>query len=255
MANSDVSTHDRPPSPELVAPRQAAMVNGHQVTFNWQPVDEADAYRLQVAATAAFDEVLYETTLNDSTAVTVGGLFPTDGQTFFWRVLVRVGGTWSRGERVESLLATTEADAAEHARPPADDEDGAAAAQLVRSAGPDVAETVIDVPRGRRLEREKERGVAYEGVAAGQIAAIALSILFVVACAAVILFFWSGQVADRTEQAAAAGGGGADLRETEIQATQKLEQYGVVSEEENRYQIPIDRAMDIVATEAYAKEQ
>jgi hypothetical protein len=255
MANSDVSTRERPPSPNLVAPRQAAVVNGREVTFNWEPVEEADAYRLQVAATSAFDEILFEETLDDVTAVTVARLFPTDGQTFFWRVQARVDDVWSRGERVESLVATTEDEAEEHEGLPSDEEDMGPAAQLVRSAGRDVAETVVDVPRSRRLEREKEMGVAYEGVAAGQIAAIALSILFVIVCASIIVFFWTGQVSDRAEQAVAADGRNADLRETEIQATQQLEQYGVVSEEEGTYRIPIDRAMDIIANEAYTQEQ
>jgi len=256
MANSEATTtRNRPASPELVAPRQAAVVDGTEVTFNWRPVDGADAYRLQVAATASFDEVLYEQTFEGTTAVTMGGLFPTDGQTFFWRVLARRDGDWSRGERVESLVAATAEEAEQHAALPSEEEDMGPAAELVRSAGQDVAETVIDVPESRRLEREKEMGVAYEGVAAGQIAAIALSILLVVVVAAAIVFVWSGQVADQAERTAATMGSNADLRETELQATQKLEQYGVVDEEEGTYRIPIGRAMDIIANEAYQQEQ
>jgi hypothetical protein len=41
------------------------------------------------------------------------------------------------------------------------------------------------------------------------------------------------------------------LRETEAQAAQKLSQYEVIDEQAGTYRIPIDRAMDIMANQAY----
>lgn len=250
MANPESTTRNHPSSPELVAPREAAVVNGNEVTFTWRPVETADAYRLQVAATASFDEILFEETLEDVTSVTIGGLFPTDGQTFFWRVLARTDGMWSEGKRMESLVAATPEEADVSSRG-----DETPVTELVHSAGRDEVERVIDVPEGGRLEREKEMGVAYEGVAAGQITAIAVSIMLVVGIASAVVFVWTGQVAESAEQSVADMGGNSDLRETRLQATQKMEQYGVVNEEEGVYRIPIDRAMDIIANEAYQREQ
>lgn len=251
METPDTSTRDPSASPDLVAPRQAAVVNGNEVTFHWRPLERADAYRLQLAATAAFDEILYEETFEQATGVTIGGLFPTDGQTFFWRVRARTDGSWGPGSRVESLVAVTPEEAEAHAARRDEEEP---ITDLVRSAGRDEVERV-DVPERRRLEREKERGVAYEGVAAGQIAAIAVSIMIVVGVAAAVVFVWTGQVTESVEGAAVEMEGNPDLRETQIQATQQLEQYGVVDEEQGIYRIPIDRAMDIIANEAYEREQ
>jgi hypothetical protein len=44
------------------------------------------------------------------------------------------------------------------------------------------------------------------------------------------------------------------LRQMEAQATEKLNQYGVVDPENDRYRIPIERAMTIIATE-HAEER
>lgn len=254
METASSHPDQRPPSPELIAPREAEVVNGREVTFAWGDVDGADAHRLQIAATATFDDVLFEETLDaETTAVTVADLLPTDEQTFFWRVLTRIDETWSRGERVESLVATTPATAEAHGAS-ASDEDMGPVTELVRAAKRDLSEKLLDTGPGR-LEKEKEMGVAHEGIAAGQIAAIAVAILLVVGIAAVIVFVRVGLTAQSTQDAAVDPGNYTELQQTEIDAARQLERYDVVSEEDSVYRIPIDRAMDIIANEAYQESQ
>ena len=65
-------------------------MNGRAVTFEWQPVDGADRYRLEVAKDTSFQAVTFEKEVpGDQTALTVTDFFPTNEQTFFWRVRAR----------------------------------------------------------------------------------------------------------------------------------------------------------------------
>jgi hypothetical protein len=45
------------------------------------------------------------------------------------------------------------------------------------------------------------------------------------------------------------------LQQAEMEAQQELEQYKVVDEEEGIYQIPIGRAMDVIAGEEYQRTE
>lgn len=246
--NTDIET--LPASPPLREPVEAEVIDGQDVTFVWEPVESASTYILQVADTASFDDVMLEESFDDATAATVTGFFPTDHRTFFWRVLASNDDGTSRGERVESFISATADDAQTHAGLPEQDEDMGPVTELVRSAKQDVASRT-QVFEDTRFEREKEQGVAYEGVATGQIAAIAFSTMLVVAIAATIVFFWSGKVAFEAEKGVTDSDNYSTLREAQLDAAQKLEQYRVIDEEEGTYQIPIDRAMDIIANEEY----
>lgn len=251
---SPTEVSDAPTSPALVAPREAEVVNGEEVTFEWRPADEADAYLLQVASTAKFDDVLLERNLGEQTAATIADYFPTDGQTLFWRVLARSGdGAWSRGDRIESFIATTAETASKHRAGPHADEDMGPVTELVRAAGDDISNKMFE--SDDRFEREKEIGVAYEGIAAGQIMAIATSILLVIAVAIVIVINWAATWTDTTRQSAIDPSNYTTLQEAEIDAANQLQQYDVVNEEEGIYRIPIDQAMDIIATDGYQQNQ
>lgn len=240
-----------PASPPLVAPRDAAVVDGEEVTFVWDAVDRADAYRLQVAQTARFDDLVLDEEVDTQTAVTVGNLFPTDGSTFFWRVRASRNGSWSAPDDVESFVAGTAAEAVQD-RDKLDTGEGPIT-DLARAERPEVTRKVFDVED--QFEEEKERGVAYEGVAAGQIVAIAASILVVILVAIVTLFGWFGQVSQQMQSTAVDQQDYEQLRQTEVEAAQELEQYGVVDGETGVYQVPIDRAMEIIATEEYQEQQ
>lgn len=235
--------------PALLAPCDAAPVNGGEVTFVWDPVEGAETYRLEVAPTARFDDPVIDVEVGAQTAVTVGNRFPTDGQTLFWRVRAGSGGEWGEVGEVESFLATTAAQAEEEGV----DVDATAGLQLARAE--DDSDTPETVGFERRFQREKEQGVAYEGVASSQIMAISLSICVVVLTAIAVLFGWFEQVRNSARTATAEAQDYEQLREAELEATQRLQQYGVVSEEEGQYRIPIDRAMDLIATEEYQQRQ
>ncbi len=248
---ADATAHSDPPAPpEIVAPTDAVTVNGQKVTFAWNPSREADRYRLQIAETARFDELVIDEEVGNETAVTVGNQLPTGGETFFWRVVAGSYAGWGEPSSVESFIASTEEDA---------EQDLLAATEkgpitgLARAAKREVTRRVFEFED--RFEEEKERGVAYEGIAASQIMAIALSILVVISVAVVVLFGWYGQVAQDTRARSSNADNYELLQETRTQQEEALTQYGVVDEEEGVYRIPIDRAMDVVATEEYQRSQ
>lgn len=249
MAAADAHS-DPPAPPELVAPRDATVVNGRKVTFAWKPSREADRYRLQIARNAQFEELVVDEEVGNETAVTVGNQLPTDGETFFWRVVAGSYAGWGEPSTGESFVAATEDEAEQDLL---SDPKAGPVTGLARAAKREVTRHVFEFED--RFEEEKERGVAYEGVAASQIMAISVAILVVILVAVVILFGWYGQVAQDTEAAATNTDNYELLQETRREAEQTLTQYGVVDEEEGVYRIPIDRAMDVVATEEYQREQ
>lgn len=249
MTAADASS-DSPSPPTPVGPVDATTVDGQEVTFAWKPVSEADRYRLQIAETARFDELVLDEDVGNETAVTVGNQLPTDGQTFFWRVQAGSLEEWGAPSAVESFIAATEEASEQDLTAP---EDKGPITGLARAAKREVTRRVFSLED--QFEEERERGVAYEGIAANQIMAIAVSILVVILIAVAVLFGWYGQVAQDTQASATSGQNYEMLQQSETEAQQDLTQYEVVDEEEGVYQIPIDRAMDVIATEEYERTQ
>jgi hypothetical protein len=243
--------HSDPPSPPtLVGPLDATVVDGREVTFAWNPSREADRYRLQIAETARFDDLVLDEEVGNETAVTVGNQLPTDGQTFFWRVVAGSYAGWGDPSAVESFVAGTEAESEQELL---ETDVAGPVTGLARAAKREVTRRVFAFED--RFEEEKERGVAYEGIAANQIMAIAVSILLVILVAVVVLFGWYGQVAQETQATADSQQNYEMLQQAEMEAQEELYQYRVVDEEEGVYQIPIDRAMDVIAAEEYQRTQ
>lgn len=244
---STEDTQDSVPSrPTLVTPRDATVVYGREATFAWEAQPSATAYRLQIAPTTRFEDLVVDEEVGDETAVTVGNQLPTDGQTFFWRVVAGNETGWGAASEIESFVAGSE-DEAEQTLPRGAATDEEPVTELARASKRQVTRKVYDVQD--RFEEEKERGVAYEGVAASQIIAISVAILVVISVASVIVFIWYGQVAQEIKASATDAQNYEQLRQAEEEAIQQLNGYGVVSEEEGVYHIPIDQAMDLVAEE------
>ena len=241
---------DPPAAPALVGPLDATVVDGREVTLAWKPSREADRYRLQIAETARFEELILDEEVGDETAVTVGNQLPTDGETFFWRVVAGSYAGWGEPSEVESFIAGTEEESEQDLLQT--DEAGPVTG-LARAAKREITRRVFAFED--QFEEEKERGVAYEGIAASQIMAIAVSILVVILVAVVVLFGWYGQVTQETQAQADSAQNYEMLQQAEMEAQQELQQYRVVDEEEGVYQIPIDRAMDVIATEEYQRTQ
>ncbi len=249
MAAADA--HSDPPSPPTpVGPVDATTVDGQEVTFAWNPSREADRYRLQIAKSAQFDDLVLDEEVGNETAVTVGNQLPTDGQTFFWRVVAGSDAGWGEPSEVESFIAGTEEEA-EQDLVKADD--SGPVTGLARAAKREVTRRVLSFED--RFEEERERGVAYEGIAANQIIAIAVSILVVIMIAVVVLFGWYGQVSQEAEAAATGEQNYEMLQQAEMEARQDLSRYEAAEEGEGVYKIPIDRAMDVIATEEYQRTQ
>jgi len=242
---------DAPSTPTLVGPVDGTTVDGREITFAWKPVPEANRYRLQVAGTARFDDPVLDEDVGDETAVTVGNQFPTDEQTFFWRVTAGTSEKWGDPSAVESFIAATE-EASEQQLVGVQDAAGPITG-LARAAKREIKQRVFSLED--QFEEERERGVAYEGIAANQITAIALSILVVILAAVAVLFGWNEQVRQEAHASATDEQNYEMLRQAETEAQQDLTQYEVVDEEEGVYQIPIDRAMDIIATEEYQQQR
>lgn len=233
-------------SPSLVAPRDASVVTGAEVTFVWEPVEAAVSYRLQVAPTAGFDELLLDEDVGAETAVTVGNTFPETGETLFWRVRAVSEDGWSEGGAVESFVATTRKEAKQALARGEGEQPVTGLARAERREQPRQVFTLDD-----QFEEEKERGVAYEGVAASQIMAVAAAILVVISVAVVVIFGWYEQVSQDAQATVAGAENYARVQKVDREAEQQLQEYGVVDEEEGVYHIPIDDAMDLVLSEQF----
>jgi hypothetical protein len=188
--------------------------------------------------------------VGNETAVTVGNQLPTEGQTFFWRVIAGSYAGWGEPSAVESFIAATEEESEQDLLAP---DDTGPITGLARAAKREVTRRVLSFED--RFEEEQERGVAYEGIAANQIMAIAVSILVVILIAVAVLFSWYGQVTQETRATAASEQNYEVLQQSEMEARQDLTQYGVVDGEEEVYRIPIERAMDVIATEEYEQSR
>jgi hypothetical protein len=73
-------------SPTPVTPRSGAAVDGSAAYFSWEPVPNAHAYRVQIAAEAAFDTPLYTIEVENVTELTLLEMLPDDGSVYYWRV-------------------------------------------------------------------------------------------------------------------------------------------------------------------------
>lgn len=241
-----------PEAPVLAEPKEEALVDGADVTLRWEPVAGAERYLVEVAEDAPFHEVVVQQETEGSSLAL--DPLPTDGDLYYWRVLTGRGGEWSHGDRIESFVSTTpEQVRAGEDEAPDRSEGYGPAAELFSSAGNEaVAEATGDEGR---FARERERGVAHEGVEAGQImgfAGVVIVALVIIVC---VLFFWITSVAQTTQEAQTDAAFYPELRETETRAAQQLRQYELVSERDSTYRIPIDEAMRIVADEAYERNE
>lgn len=72
------------PAPLLLAPSDGAADLSQAVTLEWQPIDGAVSYDVQMAASEAFTVLLHDTSAVTSTTLQLVALEPAT--TFFWRV-------------------------------------------------------------------------------------------------------------------------------------------------------------------------
>lgn len=237
-----------PSSPALLAPRHGTIVDGRSVTFSWEPAEGATTYRIEVARDTAFEDLLLEQELGPATRVTLKGLAPLDGQTYYWRVLTGDGTGWSEGEHVESFISGTPDVMQERDARPEDDEALGPVGALFRASSVQAAAEISSDDPDAVVAAEA--GVEREGVATGQILGIAFAVLSAVVVIIIVLFMWTGVEAQAVRQAVVGSSGYPELRETEAAAARQLDHYDVVDDAQGIYRIPIDRAIDLMVLEA-----
>ncbi|HMB94007.1 MAG TPA: hypothetical protein VKP65_24365 [Rhodothermales bacterium] len=273
MTQQEDSEMKAPAAPNLVAPREEAIVDGTAVTFEWEPVEAATEYFLEVASDTTFETLVFAENVGDTTSITVADVFPTDEGTYYWRVFSRNAAGESHGDVVESFISGTPDDAAASLVSP-DQAEGfgplAAVANPSKTEKPvnpdqeeeigplpgllkaNVAEVAAEVTGAEEAyQAEAELGVQHEGVGAASILGFIFATITAIAMAVVFVFFYSGFVAEETARKAAAGVDYPELRQVEATADEQLEQYKILNDAEGVYRIPIDRAMELMVNETY----
>ena len=108
-----------------------------------------------------------------------------------------------------------------------------------------------DISEGAQWVEETDRPrVEPEGIEAGQILGFVLVISFLVALAIVALFQYTNLTAQSAWTDAAEQGVYPELEEVRLHAAMLLTRYEALDGSENRYRIPIERAMQQMALEA-----
>ena len=246
---------ERPPAePALLSPRREEVVDGSKVLFQWEPADRAETYRLVVALDASFEELVFEEDVGGATQREIKDAFEADGRTYYWHVEAHNEHGDSGREVVESFVSTTaeEATQVREGSGTNDDEDYGPAGELVRASSAEMAAEVTGAEK--YYEAEERLGVEHEGIEAGQIMGIAGGVLLAIILMIITLLMAVDLEATEQREAVVDASRYPDLQETEAQAMERLNQYGVVEGEEGVYRIPIDRAMQIIANEAYQEE-
>lgn len=238
----------------LVSPREQSVVNGRRIRLVWKPVEGASSYRVQVAPSPDFDDVVFEEVVEGRTELLVENELPVDEDTYFWRVVARDGEGVLHGEdNVESFISGTPDDEDLRLAAPDDAEEYGPAARLFRGAKAEAAAELTASPK--YVGEESELGVEHEGIEAGQILGFALAVAVAIGLAVFTLFQYVDIVSDETRYTAVGLSGYPELRQVELEATRRLSQYGPVEGEQGVYQIPIDRAIELMAQEARQQER
>ncbi|PEN13584.1 hypothetical protein CRI94_09765 [Longibacter salinarum] len=80
------STTTRADVPEPETPVAGTEVNAHTSEFTWTAVSDATEYELQIAPTADFAEPFFDSSVGDTTTISVYDAIPENGSTCYWRV-------------------------------------------------------------------------------------------------------------------------------------------------------------------------
>lgn len=234
--------------PVLVAPREQSVVPASRVTFIWKPLKQASAYRIEIARTTEFEDVLYTSKPLQRTEFTLRNELPADEETYYWRVLVEdADGTVHGADNIESFVSASDEKAASGVSQPDQDEEIGPLGRMMHGAA---AEVAAEMTHARKwIEEEVELGVEHEGVEAGQILGVVVATAVVLAVAIFVLFQYMDITAEAARVEATGRSGYPELRESRLHAVERLTQYGAVEGEAERYRIPIDRAMELMADE------
>jgi len=248
---NEATEHSRVPT--LVEPREEDVIDGRRAAFSWKPASGAADYRVQVAADRSFEELIVDEPTGLRTRLMLKDVFPTDEKTYFWRVIARdLDGVLHGEDNIESFISGTATDQAEHFKAPDQDEQYGPLAGLFKGAAVEVAAEVTG--HEKYAEEEEDLGVEHEGVEAAQILGLTLAIAMALALSIFALFQYFNITAKSARFEAAGMSGYPTLRENNFEALQKLSGFAAVEGEADRYRIPIDHAIELMANEAYLNE-
>lgn len=73
-----------------IRPAEGQSVDEPSVTFEWERVEAADNYQLQIAKDREFTEMVFDARVGASSAFTYSGLPPQEGFTLYWRVRAHI---------------------------------------------------------------------------------------------------------------------------------------------------------------------
>lgn len=84
------------PTASMPMPNPTHPVAGRSVTddapmFDWTPVPDADTYRLQLAASDAFETIYHDASVDGPTPLPLADVLPPDATTVAWRVRAETG--------------------------------------------------------------------------------------------------------------------------------------------------------------------
>lgn len=227
--------------PVLLSPTRAQVVDGSAVPFAWERVEAADGYRLEVARSAAFEQVV-ESIHVDDPGITLSDTFPTDASLFYWRVLARVSGEWVGHDVIESFTSGTAAQTAEVAGA----EEGGRGEELpfVTTQDPEHHDHQLEIT-----------GFEDEGIKAGSVLMVVGVIAVLILVAIVTIFQIATRSISDAKVSQVAFTGYPELRAARAESSRLLTQYQVTDAAEigamtaPTYRIPVDVAMRMIATE------
>ena len=236
-----------PAMPYLAEPQEQAVVDGSNVTFVWEPVEGAAAYRIEVASDTTFETLILERDLGEATSLTATDVFPADGATYYWRVFARNEAGESHGEAIESFISGTPEEAAQHFVQPDQAEEFGPVGVLVTEGHREVMHGDFQGPEAL----DNLVGVQYEGIGAGPILGfIFICVIFI--CGVVwVGINWAEAETQKARDAASADLNYPELRQVKLDAARLLNHYDVIDAAQGRYRIPIDRAIELMVREAY----
>ena len=251
MAQGDTAAK-RPADPTPLAPRREAVVAGTTVTVEWEPVEGVAEYCVQIARDTAFEHVVFEEDVEHMTSLAIEPDFPADDARYYWRVMARNSAGWSEGEKIESFISGMPEEVAAGIHDADDDEDLGPMSELVKATNIEMA---ADVTGSEKLfQKEREMGVAHEGVEAKQILVMVVATVLLITVLVIALITATNVVHRDMIYTVANNSTYPELREIERQSAQKLESYAIVDDAEGVYRVPIHRAMELMAEDARGRE-
>lgn len=245
--NSDNKDPKPLSAPVILFPQEENVVDCQNPRFIWEPVDGATAYFVEIAADPGFEQVVFQEDVGTATNIGIDQEFPDDERTYYWRVYAGNEDGWSHGENVESFICGKPESISEQYGSPDIDEEYGPAAELFKGAAVEVAADLSDDEGIHRLE--EEMGVAHEGIEAKQIMGLVIAVIVALILIIVIIITYAGRVAQTTRQAVQARSAYPELEDTRSQGRAQLDRYEIIDQEEGRYRIPLDRAMELMVAE------